>query len=146
MTEREALKLALEALNTTESDCGSRAWEREQEAITAIKEALAQPERPQNCGTGYCSCIECVMEPEPVAKYSDIVSDGGLDPRKTTQPQQELVCVCGAVWEGQELIYTTPQRTWVGLTEEDFVLVNQLCINPIDAAEFVAHLLKEKNT
>ena len=26
--------------------------------------------RPQNCGTGYCSCIECVMEPaqqEPVA-------------------------------------------------------------------------------
>jgi hypothetical protein len=25
----------------------------------------AQPEqkRPQNCGTGYCSCIECVMEP-----------------------------------------------------------------------------------
>ena len=38
---KEALKLALEALNTTESDCGSRAWEREQEAITAIKEALA---------------------------------------------------------------------------------------------------------
>jgi hypothetical protein len=22
--------------------------------------------RPQNCGTGYCSCIECVMEPAPV--------------------------------------------------------------------------------
>jgi hypothetical protein len=41
---KEALKLALEALNTTESDCGSRAWEREQEAITAIKEALAQPD------------------------------------------------------------------------------------------------------
>ena len=60
------------------------------EAITAIKEALAnealekmaenarelgldyEPDgthhnkpqkRPQNCGTGYCSCIECVMEP-----------------------------------------------------------------------------------
>ena len=41
MTKDEALKLSLEALNTTESDCGSRAWEREQEAITAIKEALA---------------------------------------------------------------------------------------------------------
>jgi hypothetical protein len=26
---------------------------------------------------------------EPVAKYSDIVSDGGLDPRNTTPPQQE---------------------------------------------------------
>jgi hypothetical protein len=22
--------------------------------------------RPQNCGTGYCSCIECVMPPAPV--------------------------------------------------------------------------------
>jgi hypothetical protein len=22
-----------------------------------------QTKRPQNCGTGYCSCIECVMEP-----------------------------------------------------------------------------------
>ena len=42
---RQALELALEALNTTESDCGSRAWEREQEAIDAIKEALAQPEQ-----------------------------------------------------------------------------------------------------
>jgi hypothetical protein len=42
MTKDETLKLALEALNTTESDCGGRAWEREQEAITAIKEALAQ--------------------------------------------------------------------------------------------------------
>jgi hypothetical protein len=30
----------------------------------------AKQERPQNCGTGYCSCIECVMEQEqgePVA-------------------------------------------------------------------------------
>ena len=46
----------------------------------AIKEALAQPEQ------------------EPVAKYSDVISDGGLDPRNTTPPKRE----------------------WVGLTEEDF--------------------------
>lgn len=39
---KTAMKLALEALNTTESDCGSRAWEREQEAITALQEALAE--------------------------------------------------------------------------------------------------------
>jgi hypothetical protein len=43
-------------------------------------------------------------------------------------------------------LYTTPpQRTWVGLNEEDYVLVNQLCINPIQAAEFVDRLLKERN-
>ena len=26
------------------------------------------------------------------------------------QPKQELVCVCGAIWEGQELICAAPQR------------------------------------
>ena len=49
------------------------------EAVAAIKEALAQPEQ------------------KPVAKYSDIVSDGGLDPRNTIPPQ----------------------RSWVGLTDEE---------------------------
>jgi len=37
------------------------------------------------------------------------------------------------------------QRTWVELTEEDFVCVHQLCDTPIQAAEYVNHLLKEKN-
>ena len=49
----ETLKLAMEALNTTESDCGSRAWEREQEAITAIKQALAAPvQEPEHLQQG----------------------------------------------------------------------------------------------
>jgi hypothetical protein len=28
----------------------------------AIRKALQQQQRPINCGTNYCSCIECVME------------------------------------------------------------------------------------
>ena len=64
----EALKLALEALE--KGVCVDP--EDSHRAIYAIREALAQQpaqKRPQNCGTGYCSCIECVMEPqqEPVA-------------------------------------------------------------------------------
>jgi hypothetical protein len=47
MNKDEALKLALEALNMAESDCGSRAWEREQEAITAIKQARSAPVQEQ---------------------------------------------------------------------------------------------------
>ena len=77
MTEREALKLALEALNATESDCGGRAFEREQEAITAIKEALADPSPNFNCKSvqarlatawGY---VKAQPEQEPVAWYRD---------------------------------------------------------------------------
>jgi hypothetical protein len=67
MTKDEALKLALEALE--EHHYGV--------AQIIIREALAQPEqkRPQNCGTGYCSCIECVMEqakgPSPIPLITD---------------------------------------------------------------------------
>ena len=104
MTDKEAMKLALEALEnqrifTLRPDHEGKELTPKQvtDAITALKEALAQqplmePEgrckecltynghhdgcslatqpaaqpkqkRPQNCGTGYCSCIECVMEP-----------------------------------------------------------------------------------
>ena len=39
--------------------------------------------RPQNCGTGYCSCIECVMEPaQPIIKSY---------PEKDNSAQQEPV-------------------------------------------------------
>jgi hypothetical protein len=70
----EALKLALEALETelaVDMNNGAEVGEAAElmcEAITAIKQALAAPvqKRPPNCGTGYCSCIECVMEPAPV--------------------------------------------------------------------------------
>ena len=58
---------------------------RMQEEIDDLRVALKQPEpetdeqgrpmtywggkqRPQNCGTGYCSCIECVMEPSTVLR------------------------------------------------------------------------------
>jgi hypothetical protein len=82
MTKDEALDLALEALEYIENNYMSLP-KSGSDAITAIKQARAldkkaenarelgldyEPEqkRPQNCGTGFCSCIECVMEPAPV--------------------------------------------------------------------------------
>jgi hypothetical protein len=55
--------------------------------------------RPQNCGTGYCSCVECVMEPAPVQDNSNY----RLDP------------------PGLDVLYTTPpaaQRQWVDPNEK----------------------------
>lgn len=82
MDKDEALDLALEALEnlfgipdkwTGEGGGDVAVWRlggshRAQQAIKAIKQARSAPEqkRPQNCGTGFCSCIECVMEPAPV--------------------------------------------------------------------------------
>ena len=39
--------------------------------------------------------------------------------QRLAQPEQELVCVCGAIWEGQELVSTPLPRQWQGLTEDD---------------------------
>jgi hypothetical protein len=38
---------------------------------------------------------------------------------RLAQPEQELVCVCGAIWGGQELVSTPPPRQWQGLTDEE---------------------------
>ena len=75
MTKNEALKLALETL-----EYAGPSWiDARQPAITAIKEALAQPEQPK-VRTGNCL----------------------------------RVGVCAS--EGHKI---APQRTWVGLTDEE---------------------------
>ena len=92
MTKDETLQLALEALESVTKHFtripstlrDSEVRGEAHKAITAIREALAQSqqERPQNCGTGYCSCIECVMEPqqEPVVpKCGAIIEVFGTD-------------------------------------------------------------------
>ena len=68
------------------------------------------------------------IEQEPVAKYSDIVSDGGLDPRNKFDT-------------------TPPQRTWVGLTEQDLdYLCNLAYTGDEEFALAVQAKLMEKNT
>jgi hypothetical protein len=136
MTKDEALRLALEALNTTESDCGSRAWEREQEAITAIKEALANEaldkmaENARELGLDY----EPAQEPVAWAKFS---------------AKGNIVDLLSEPDDDYTPLYTTPpQRTWVGLTNDE---VNNFAAgchlgNSVQGAIYKAEAkLKEKN-
>jgi hypothetical protein len=41
----------------------------------------------------------------------------------TPQPQRELNCVCGAVWEGDEMVCVPHKREWVGLMDEEVVRI-----------------------
>ena len=79
--QQEALRLALEALEVATTPL-ARDRQEVLRAQAAIREALADcalermaenarelgldyepaQQRPQNCGTGYCSCIECPYE------------------------------------------------------------------------------------
>ena len=94
MTEREALNMALQALERLALP--KNADDIFRRAITAIKEALAQPEQ------------------EPVAwRYRMSVEDGYWVWNYATYIERQKDDRC-------EPLYTTPpQRTWVGLTDEE---------------------------
>ena len=78
---QEALKLALEALDRTDSECGSKAWEREMEAITAIKEALTLPDPYKQ---GYADAMNWKVQ-------------NHLEHLPTAQPEQEPVATVESV-------------------------------------------------
>ena len=114
MTKDEALRLALEALSEAHYVVEHRQdVKKREQAITAVKEALAQPEQDGECK--YCTdgCLACdarkLPEQEPVAWFSTL-PDGRLS-----------IKIVGKPTEGNwEPLYTAPpQRTWVGLTEDE---------------------------
>jgi hypothetical protein len=133
------------------------AW-RTLDTIEGLEAALAQPEQEEPLplvdigvdvtpeGTHVVACYnkpDAVQEMfysqfHPLAKpeqskYSDIVSDGGLDPRNKfdAQPEQEPVCdkdpfYCWSIrcQVGKVCKHTAPpKREWVGLTVEEIRLM-----------------------
>jgi len=119
MTKDEALRLALEALEETWYHVGTfsptdEAIELYDKAIRAIKEALETKD-------------------EPVAT---VISESGANVTHSWWHEPALPI-------GTKL-YTTPQRTWVGLKDED-----EIPWDGVDAKSFAKAIetkLKEKNT
>ena len=106
MTKYEALKMALEALEA-HADIGIKS----DKAITAIKEALAQPEQ------------------EPVGWAEHGVINWLADRQ----------------FNHTSFLYDTPpQRTWVGLTDEEIELLD--LGNYVQVVRIVQTKLKAKNT
>ena len=126
MTKDEVLKLALEALEEAWYHVGTfqpteKAIDLYDEARTAIKEALAQPEQ----------------EPVKISHKHEWFRTGEM---KVGQ----MRCISCGTW-GQEEI---PQRTWVGLTDEE---IEQLHIAWVLGGGFrqlcnaIEETLKKKN-
>jgi hypothetical protein len=63
--------------------------------------------RPPNCGTGYCSCVECVMEPEPVQTdaWPCVIAEADFEQNTVTL---EMQCSDYKVGAGQHWLHTTP--------------------------------------
>ena len=119
-------------------------WRKRQIADCDTLSRVEQ-KKPQNCGTGYCSCIECVMKPkqEPVAciwEKNDGYKSlewGGLDANEI----QEIGL------KSYTPLYThPPQRTWVGLTDEEQKIASWSDGSFGLGARWAEAKLKEKNT
>jgi hypothetical protein len=126
---KEALKLALEALETLMIERGS-IYDK---AITAIKEALANEalekmaENARELGLDY--------EPEQTEQHQDWCAS--LTQMLMSMPPKPAPCNC-----------KPPQRTWTGLTDEDFLEACQIAErgNYLVAFQRIQAKLKEKNT
>ena len=121
---KEALKLALEALEDIGDEWGftsQRTVPKRKEAITAIKEALAN---------------------EALDKMAENARELGLD-YEPEQPKVRTgnclrVGVCAS--EGHKI---QPQRTWVGLTDIDYA---GLPLEQVGLVRWAEAKLKAKNT
>ena len=135
MTKDEALKLALEAL-TNELACDrtndaddDAAAEQMYDAITAIKEALAQPEQD--------AAAFIAAEDRKVASRYGYVPKLHPSEWQDVQPEQEPVG------------FAVMERPWVGLTEVDILAESKHWRNPEDfrcGVYWAETTLKEKNT
>ena len=149
MTKDEALKLALEALEEAWYHVGTfqpteKAIDLYDEARTAIKEALAQPEQ-EPVAWVYPEGLEALRAGKPWTAYGTRQEPNNtafyLSPQPDIPPYAWVTFTPYGdeddVWyenpEGQLLegwtykpLYDTtpPQRTWVGLTDEDLKLLS----------------------
>ena len=144
---KEALKLALDFVEDVYLGEWRGPTERQEEVISAIKEALAQPEQEPvknfevcEIGARFDGAAQqhipfVVIEFEPVPVNSEYDAKGWKD--------RDLFI--------SDIKNTPPQRTWVGLTEEDmdWLHANTPCIEGNYGYRFIRAIeakLKEKNT
>ena len=125
-TQTEALKLALEALKDAARHLHPAPIQNE--SITAIKEVLAQP------------AVAKQHKQEPVAYgiWNTMIGCGGRMMMVRLDKGQDGCTV--------PLYTTPPQRTWVGLTDEDIQEVRDSCGITHHAIKTIEAKLKEKNT
>ena len=124
MTKDEALKMALEALTYIYTETTADEDELIDQAITAVKEALAQEQKPVAWG----------------------VFEGNLhDMFFSPSEAQEMADLKGTHAEVRPLYTTPPQREFVGLTYEEKLEIRYSHMTSAEFIEFIEAKLKEKN-
>ena len=137
MTDRELMQMALDALDMYREHDAENIGLADA-AYEALRQALAQPEQEP---VGYVT-IETISSwaKVPSIKWFKKPTEG---PLYTAPPKRDLTCVCGAVWDGEQMVHAPRKREWVGLTEDEKQFFKAMGFSGIDIVEAK---LKEKNT
>ena len=123
MTKDEALRLALEALGHFEK--AGLATLKTIDAITAIKQALEQPETEPVVWMYQDKSTHEVRFQKHMRDFVDHTKTSEVPLYGEPLANHELQCVCGAVWCGDEMVHlpnktSPPKREWQGLTDEEY--------------------------
>ena len=121
---QEALKLALEVLENGDVPTPENVG-KNLDAITAIKQALAQTQEPVSDDIASILACRDMLDAQPV-------------PPRTWVGSGDL--------EDSNAYLTPPQRTWVGLTAEERIEIDHLALSRVQAVQMTEAKLKEKNT
>ena len=126
---REVMQQALEALETyltmdTVEESHLLEVDIAPKAINALRAALAEPEPRNQCGE---TCER--------AKLCAICTRGLEEPKQNT-----VTCVCGAVWDGEQMVHAPRKREWVGLTEREVELIDEMIETQLLHAERCDHM------
>ena len=128
MTKDEALRLALEALETPWNapyvDGCDLALGKKVKAITAIKEALAESE------PNYKKALEVWLDKTEWVQET-------VKPHELGMHRADVL--------KQRIEEASPQRTWVGLTEAQCGVLWKVDMTPFDYYQAIEAKLKEKN-
>jgi hypothetical protein len=102
--------------------------------LARVDARLAQVTRPQNCGTGYCSCVECVVEPAMRSATRD---------EKVARPGVYEVPV-KTYHDGKP--WPVAPKPWVGLSEKEIQdIVSAEHGLPFSVSRAIEAKLREKN-
>ena len=162
MTKDEALKLALETLEADPlemvADANGHMVFLKDKAITAIKEALAQPEQIMQDST--CSTT-LHLQGKPYPRTCKKCGLGPCIAQPSTQPEQKPLAWISTGparmfhWTADKPAYgddwvplytTPPQRTWVGLTDEEIKDILDCGRGGLVDIKKTEAKLKDKNT
>ena len=163
MTDRELMQQALEALEQSVSTCFdqyshhevmSRSEHFMNRAMKALRERLAQPEQEPVAWEQFYPNIGKPQIEQPKVRTGDCLLVGvcALEGHKIQAKQEQEEYLSKAYRLANELrchlaIAPAPQRTWVGLTDEEIEnLMDVYDVASTDYARTIEAKLKEKNT